>query len=287
MTRTILVVGPGWLGAPTATHLAEQGHRVHVLSRSGNAVVPGCHAVAGDITQSPESWRHALPDQVDALVVCVAPSSARGDSYAIYPAAAAGAARLAALLHVRTLLWVSSTGIYDRHDGSQVTEATPIEPRNDRVQALWDAECLVAAAALPDRTAYVLRPAGLYGPGRDPGPRFAAGSTPPSTWCNFSWRDDVRDAMAHLLSLPTTGGAHTFNCTDDHPVRAADITQALTGQRPSAGATSHGDGPVRSGRSNQRIRSTALLGTGWTPRMRTVFDGLRALGHALPGLETT
>ncbi|WP_396203454.1 NAD-dependent epimerase/dehydratase family protein [Gemmatimonas sp.] len=290
----VLVVGPGWLGSPVAVALAEAGHQVWTLSRSGSAAPAGCTAVAGDIAlavtrEGRASLLARLPHTIRHLVVCVAPSSSRGDSYAIYPAAARGAAALAEALGVTSVVYVSSTGIYDRQDGSEVNEHTLIEPTNDRVQVLFDAERLMLAAATACRAVHVLRAAGLYGPGRDPAARFAAGATPSRIWCNFSWRDDVVSAIAHCLALPPSGAGAVFNCTDNTPVRAGDIAQALTG-RPAddtvtAGAAGAVAGPVRAGRSNQRISSAALLNAGWRPEVPDVYAGLRRLGHALPGRD--
>ncbi len=290
-----LVVGPGWLGAPVAEALARSGHRVWVLSRSGSAAPAGTTAVAGDITQAVTAEGRAailahLPGTLRHLVVCVAPSSARGDSYAIYPAAARGAAALAEAVGASSVVYVSSTGIYDRQDGSAVTEHSLITPGNDRVQALFEAELLILAAATERRAVHVLRAAGLYGPGRDPGARFAAGATPSHIWCNFSWRDDVVSAIAHCLALPPSGKGALFNCTDNTPVQAGDITHALTGLRPEDTTSGHESstahaGPVRAGRSNQRISSAALLAAGWRPEVPDVFEGLRRLGHTLPGRE--
>lgn len=285
----IVLVGPGWLGAPAAEALARAHGprgRVFTVSRSAREAPAGCHALQADITRGAEDGAFAttLSSPLAAIVVCVAPSSARGDSYAVYPAAARGVADLAHRFDARAVVYVSSTGIYDRQDGSAVDERTLIAPTNDRVQALFDAELTVLATATADRSAVVLRAAGLYGPGRDPGARFASGATPAATWCNFSWRDDVIAAITQMISRAPVGGGEVFNCTDNHPVQAGDITYALTGRRPAepAGAAD-GTGPVRAGRSNQRISSAALLATGWRPVAPTVFDGLALLGHALPG----
>jgi nucleoside-diphosphate-sugar epimerase len=227
---------------------------------------------------------NALTAPLAAIVVCVAPSSARGDGYAIYPAAARGVAELANTLDARAVVYVSSTGVYDRQDGSAVDERSLIAPTSDRVRALFDAELTVLAAATRDRQAVVLRAAGLYGPGRDPGPRFATGATAPDTWCNFSWRDDVIAAIDHVLAAAPTGHGVIYNCTDNHPVQAGDITFALTNTRPVLAAP-EADRVVRAGRSNQRISSAALVASGWRPQVPTVFDGLRRLGHQLPGLN--
>ncbi len=284
----ILLIGPGWLGAPAAEFLAR-GHagrgRVVAVSRSERPAPQGCETLQADITRGADdpAFRAAISAPLHAIVVCVAPSTARGDSYAVYPAAARGTASLAEAFDARAVVYVSSTGIYDRHDGSVVNEHTLIAPANDRVQALFDAELTVLATASAERSATVLRAAGLYGPGRDPAARFASGATAPDTWCNFSWRDDVIAAIAHVLTLPATGHGVIYNCTDDFPVQAGDITHALTGVRPTTGPAADPNGPVRAGRSNQRISSAALKATGWHPAAPTVFDGLAMLGHALPG----
>lgn len=292
MSGNTLIVGPGWLGAPAATALAQhESTSVFTLSRSGREAPPGCTTVTGDITRGSKDLAllQALPATVEQIVVCVAPSSARGDSYDMYPAAARGVVQLADALQTRSVVYVSSTGIYDRQDGSAVDERTLIVPSNDRVQALMDAELAILSAATPARAVTVLRAAGLYGPGRDPQRRFAAALTPPDTWCNFSWRDDVIAAIAHVLAMPATGRGALFNCTDNTPVQARAITQALTGQwpePPASASDAQQGGAVRSGRSNQRISSEALLHTGFVPQVRDIFAGLRQLGHALPGLET-
>ncbi len=285
MSRSILLVGPGWLGAPTAALLATQGAQVYTLHRSESSAPAGCTSVTGHLETAAhdDAVLAALPRTVDHLVVCVSPSRARGDDYGLYPAAAEGATALADVLGCRSLLWVSSTGVYDRQDGSIVTEQTPVRPTNVRVQALADAEMYIARAANPrvPRIARILRAAGLYGPGRDPAARFISGATPPDIWCNFAWRDDVRDAIAHLLATPPEAAVETFNCADGHPVQAGEITRALTGRAPDPLAASEAEGPVRAGRSNQRIMVDALRATGWAPSMPTVFDGLRALGHRI------
>lgn len=287
-TGDLLLVGPGWLGAPAAQWLAQSGQygRVWTASRSGRAAPEGCLALHADITRgaADSATRNALTAPLAAIVVCVAPSSARGDSYAIYPAAARGVAELANTLDARAVVYVSSTGVYDRQDGSAVDERTLIAPTSDRVHALFDAELTVLATATRDRHAVVLRAAGLYGPGRDPGPRFAAGATAPDTWCNFSWRDDVITAIGHALAGAPTGHGVIYNCTDNHPVQAGDITFALTNTRPASAAPAR-DHVVRAGRSNQRISSAALVASGWRPDVPSVFDGLRRLGHQLPGLD--
>lgn len=281
--RTILIVGPGWLGAPTAATLAARGDQVWVLHRSPSAAPDGCTAIMGAVEHAAEDLQllRALPSRIDALVLAVAPARARGESHAIYPVTAEGAVRLAERLGVERLLQVSSTGVYNRDDGAVVREDTPLLPGDLRVQALQGAEQIVCAAATATCAVCVVRPAGLYGPGRDPAPRFLQPHGNPHLWCNFSWRDDVISAIDHLLRMPPAAQVTVYNCTDNVPTQAGAIVAALTGQPFDAAS----DAAHPSARSHQRICSDALIATGWRPTATSIFDGLRRLGHDLPGLE--
>ena len=156
---TVLLVGPGWLGKIAAVRLAARGATVATLQRSVPvSTSPDVVALTGDIADAargPEPLatlvavvRSALPARIDHLVVCIAPSRARGDDYTVYPQAAAGAAALAHALHIRSVLYVSSTGVYDRQDGSEVTEQVAIDPHDARGHALYDAEQRIATVAL-------------------------------------------------------------------------------------------------------------------------------------------
>ena len=290
---SVLLVGQGWLGQVVATKLCALGATVATLQRSAPAAVSAdVVALTGDIASvvlGPVALaalqrvvHAALPAPIDHMVVCIAPSRARGDDYGIYPRAAAGAALLAHALRIRSVLYVSSTGVYDRHDGSEVTENSRIEPRDARVQALYDAEQRIAAIAEnPDATVHIVRAAGLYGPQRDPAarlvdPAFAASDV----WCTFSWRDDVVTAITHLLRHDRAAGVRVFNCADGTPLRSSVITSTLTQRAfdtsPAAAAVDR-SAPVRSGRSNQRINVDALLamdGVRWHPRSTMAFDCL-------------
>lgn len=298
----VLLVGPGWLGHVVATRLAALGASVATLQRSAPVgVSPGVVALTGDIASAASGAEPlmalqrvvqvALPAVIDHMVVCIAPSRARGDDYGIYPHAADGAAVLARALQIRSVLYVSSTGVYDRHDGSEVTEHSLIEPHDARVQALYDAEQRIATIADdPRATVHIVRAAGLYGPQRDPAarlidPAFAAGDV----WCNFAWRDDVATAITHLLLHDRAPGVRVFNCADGTPLRSSVIALALTHRavdESPATAPADRSAPVRAGRSNQRINVDALLATGWRPIAPTVYDGLRLLGHQVPLVPT-
>jgi nucleoside-diphosphate-sugar epimerase len=241
-------------------------------------------ALQGDIRLGPTHapWAAALPVSLDHVVVCIAPSRRAGDGYqTTYPTAVAGSLAVAEAHHSRSITYTSSTGVYGRTDGGHSLETDPIVARDDRQDALLQAETILRRDAATGVGRNVLRVAGLYGPGRDPAPRFRgpAATGASDVWCNFSWRDDVVDAISHLIRNPASGTARVFNCADGVPLRASTIARALGATPPTAEAAA--DIVVAPGRSNQRITVDALRATGWAPRMATVLDGLEALGHAV------
>lgn len=292
MTRRTLVIGAGWLGAPTALLLAGTGRAVWAMRRSaGHPGDPRVTTVIGDVATAAHDphVRALLPATVDEIVLCTAPSRHRGETHdTSYPRASAGAAALADALGATLLLYTSSTGVYGVTDGRVVDESEPVARGAPRIDALVDAEHAVLDAPVPH--AAVLRVAGLYGPERDPADRFRdpAILRDGDWWCNFAWRDDVAGAVLHLLDhLPSAAAdarsASVFNCADGRPVLASSIVRALTGtdvHRPALAT-----GP--SSRSNQRIDIGALRRTGWQPTVPSAFDGLRRLGHALPTTAPT
>ena len=275
---TILLVGPGWLGAAAVRHLRAEGAVVFTMSRSApgptSDTTDQAFHIRGDIATAATdpTVRAVLPPTIDHMVICVAPSRPAGDSYAMYPHAAAGAAALAQAVGIQSVLYTSSTGVYAVDDGREVTEATPIVPTTARVAALAEAEQQLLA--LNGRAVQILRVAGLYGPDRDPAARFAVTDPRADHWCNMAWRDDVVRAVAHLLGRASAGDHHVFNCADGVPLLASTITHALGGLVHETGPA-----PAVTGRSNQRVSVAALRATGWAPQIPTVVAGLRRLGH--------
>ncbi|MDT3317981.1 NAD(P)H-binding protein [Microbacterium sp. KSW4-11] len=148
-----LIVGSGRIGSRVAAALRDAGGEVWTLRRSA-ASAPDDHHIATDLSRPLE---RPLP-AVDAVVVTLPP----GDDDFL----AAAASHLAAALPVapgRTV-WVSSTRVFEGYgDGRPLTEADEPRPAGPRAQQLVDGE--VRAVDLLD--AVILRPAGIYGPGRD------------------------------------------------------------------------------------------------------------------------
>jgi len=291
----VLVLGAGWLGAPLADAYAAHGSPVTTVRRSPHVPPTGGCAVACDLQPlaAPDT---PIPDALhghDLVIALVAPDRARGDDHEnTYPAAAAAAVRIARETGARALCWISSTGVYGYGDGREVTEDTPRAADSPSQRALCDAEDRILAAEGETLRVGVLRASGLYGPGRDPAPRYrdlSALAPRAAQWVNLAWRDDVISAVtcwgAHAL------GAHTpprvLNVSDSTPLTVAEcarlvaradgrafvMPEAAPGSRPSNTT------PAPPMRSNQRIRVDALRSLGWTPAVPNLGVGLLRLGY--------
>lgn len=268
--RRIAVLGAGYVGGTAARALAARGDMVWAVRRRAIAPESGITWLAGDVTSGTIT---GLPASLDALVLGVAPG--RGlDSYdRIYPPAARAAVALARATGARALVYTSSTGVYGGRDGAWVDEATPVRGEGPGNRALIEAEHALLTSGLPGVT--VLRLAGIYGPGRDPRPRFAdAGQLPMrgEYWVNLAHRDDIVRAI--LDAVLHGGDPRVLNVADGSPTQAAEITRWLAAQAGRDPSELHFDGTGTLARSNQRVATTALLATGWRPAYPSFREGM-------------
>jgi nucleoside-diphosphate-sugar epimerase len=153
-SRTLLA-GFGSLGARLAPRLLADGGGVVALRRTPGPLPDGVTGVFADLARP---LPVPLPT-VEALVVTLPP----GDGAGAYRAALTHLADALPARPARTV-FVSSTGVFDG-EGSPVprTERDDPAPVTDRGRGLRDGER--AAVELFD--AVVVRPAGIYGPGRE------------------------------------------------------------------------------------------------------------------------
>ncbi|UBO75384.1 NAD-dependent epimerase/dehydratase family protein [Aeromonas rivuli] len=203
------IVGAGWLGLPLAHALSDEGwavtvtvtrqEKVRVLRAEGlNACQLHLSAQMGSV------W----PLVVDNLVVCVPPGKMDD-----YPGAITQLCTMARAAGVRNLLFVSATSVWGPGQGEEEQAA----PHTERGLRMLAAERAVLAAGF-DR-AIVVRPAGLYGPGRHPG-RFLAGKSVSggAQAVNLVHQQDLVAACCLLLEQGESGACYTLSAPG-HPSR--------------------------------------------------------------------
>lgn len=150
--RTLLV-GYGKLGQRLAPQLLADGGEVFAVRRSDSALPAGVVGLRADLA---EPLAQPLP-AVDSMVVTLPPGGP-GYRTVLGHVAAALPSRPA-----RTV-FVSSTGVFEAGPFDRpLTEEDVPEPASERSRGLRDGE--LAAQELFD--AVIVRPAGIYGPGRE------------------------------------------------------------------------------------------------------------------------
>ena len=221
MQASVIVVGAGYTGARLAAALHAAAHPVWLTRRSTAAAT----ALAATIGPDVHGLGVALPD---AAALAAAPPDATWVVLAP-PVDAAGTLERAVLDAARAprhVVYVSSTGVYGPAAGAWVDETAPIAPFGPSGVARVAAERVVTSSGVPWT---ILRPAGIYGPGRGLVARLRAGSYrvvgDGTTMVSRIHVDDLVAALVAAIARPGTG--RIYNVADDEPTTAGGLADEL------------------------------------------------------------
>jgi len=212
------------------------------------------------------------------------PPGATGD-----PVLAACGAALAGLGTLRTLVYLSTVGVYGDHSGGWVDEQTMVAPISERgrwrvaAEAGWQefgARCGIAVA--------ILRLAGIYGPGQNALAALARGKArrivKAGQVFNRIHVADIAQAIDRAFARRADG---IFNVTDDEPSLPADpivfAAQLMSREPPpeipfADAAPSMSEMGLSFWQECRRVRNDKLKRElGVSLRYPTYRDGLRAL----------
>jgi len=212
------------------------------------------------------------------------PPGATGD-----PVLAACGAALAGLGTLRTLVYLSTVGVYGDHSGGWVDEQTLVAPISERgrwrvaAEAGWQefgARCGIAVA--------ILRLAGIYGPGQNALAALARGKArrivKAGQVFNRIHVADIAQAIDRAFARRADG---IFNVTDDEPSPPADpivfAAQLMSREPPpeipfADAAPSMSEMGLSFWQECRRVRNDKLKRElGVSLRYPTYRDGLRAL----------
>ena len=176
-TKTITVLGCGWLGMPLLKFLAASGY-FHLRGSSRQAdrrqeiTAAGGRALSVNLPQVDEATAK-LAFGVDVLIVTLPPGRRREAVQKVYGEEIAAIIRLAKQHATGHIIYTSSTGVYGNAKGI-VNEETAVDPQTDSARAVVAAEEQFRASVIPST---ILRLAGLFGPDREPGRWFQGGRT--------------------------------------------------------------------------------------------------------------
>ena len=224
--------------------------------------------------------------QVDALLVSIPPAESGDPVLALLAGPIARASRL------RTIVYLSTVGIYGDHGGDWIDEETEPRPLSARSKARLAAELAWRGVAKRGvKRLGILRLAGIYGPGRNPLIQLRAGTAKhivkPGQVFNHIHVADLAQTIEAALHGPAEGA---FNVTDDEPAPPQDVLAFaaeligcdLPPPIPFARAQASMSAMRLSFyRENKRVRNTKLkTELGVKLRYPDYRDGLRALFEA-------
>ena len=280
-----LILGCGYLGLRVARRWLAAGEVVHAVTRSperANALQQqGLKPIVADIADA-GSFAGRLPGAETVL-------------YAIGFDAKAGKSRQEVQLDglksvldalpekIGRLIYISTTGVYAQDDGRWVDEESECQPTREAAIVALAAESLVPRHALAPRS-FILRLAGIYGPGRIPHRAdLIAGQAIKAVPDDYLNLIHVDDAVSAILAVEVEGKPpRTFLVSDGQPVRRGDFFAELA--RLSGAPTPRFEIPPpdvrtasRSG-SNKRISNGRIRSElGFAPHYASYREGLAAI----------
>ncbi len=243
---------------------------------------PAMRAVVFDGLRMTPELESAIAAADYALIS--APPDGNGD-----PALAACGGALAACRNLRSIVYLSTVGVYGDHGGAWVDEQTPPAPTSERSR--WRVAAEEAWQQFGARHGIpiaVLRLAGIYGPGQNPFVAFARGKSrrivKPGQVFNRIHVGDIAQAIEAAFARGASG---VFNVTDDEPSPPADpivFAAQLMGRAPPPEvpfaqlAPSMSEIALSFWQECRRVRNDRLKRElGVTLRYPTYREGLQAL----------
>ncbi len=225
----VLVAGSGWLGTAAARVLLARGDRVTAVVRTLQHAVrlrqDGIEGLCRDLAVPGAT--EDLPGDLDAILATHAAADTDVEAYRrAYLDVTGELLSLASRAGVPAMVVTSSTGVFGQTDGSTVDETTPVAPGGETASVLCEAERRVLSAASDRLRICLVRPSGLYGPGRTgliERVRSGALALGPGdeTWMNFCHRDDAVTVLIAALDRGRAGAI--YHATDREPARRKNV----------------------------------------------------------------
>ena len=289
--RRLVIFGCGYVGSEVARQAIERGLRVTALTRNAEKAeqlkATGVQTVVADLASN--DWHAAIAEGADFVLNAV--SSGGGGVSGYWNSYVGGMksvlAWAAANQPLGTLVYTSSTSVYPQDGGVLVDETSSTEGVGELPQILLAAEnclrdaCSPATGHEPFQRCFILRLAGIYGPGRHhlvDQVRSGVVSGRGEHHLNLAHRDDIVSAIWSAFEAPMNVPGGLFNVADDGAAPKGEITSWLAQEMGLPAPTFTGV-PAAGRRAvtpdriivNARIKSVL----GWRPRYPTFREGYK------------
>ncbi len=235
MSKSITIFGCGYLGQVLAGHCLEKGWLVSALTRNPETAEAlrqkgAAHVVEAKLEGT--DWHGQLDPSQDFVVNCVGAASRTLDGYRqSYVKGQDSVREWIGSGKVGTLLFTSSISVYPQTGGALVDELSPTKGVSERAELLLEAEgkCLSPSPSLG--RSFVLRLAGIYGPGRHllieklkKGQAFEGNS---ARTLNLIHVEDAARAVLCCLNSGDENRGGTYNVSDGSHFSRGEIVSWL------------------------------------------------------------
>ena len=279
----LVIFGCGYLGSEVARQGIERGMAVVALTRNPATAVEleslGITAVVADLAT--DAWHERITGPIDYAVNCV--SSGGGGIASYRRSYVEGMDSIVAWARktpgIGTLAYTSSTSVYSQDDGVEVDENAATDGGTDRSKLLLAAESILRGNSDGIRRWFILRLAGLYGPGRHSLVEQVRAGEVAGTGrhhLNLIHRDDACAAIWSALVAPPDIANEIFNVADDGAATKAEMVDWLAQQLEVPPPKISGQSAMdRQPTSRDRIILNGKLRArlGWAPNYRTFREG--------------
>ncbi|HWZ95730.1 MAG TPA: NAD-dependent epimerase/dehydratase family protein [Opitutaceae bacterium] len=292
--KRLVVFGAGYVGGELARQALARGMQVTTLTRNAERAAAlaalGAEAIVADLAG--DGWHGRMAGGAEFVANCV--SAGGGGIEGYRRSYVEGMASILAWAQVRgaagTMIYTGSTSVYPQDGGVTVDETAPTGGAGARAQLLLEAERplrapgkTAAAAVLPCSRWFILRLAGIYGPGRHhllEQVRAGEMAGRSDYHLNLIHRDDIVAAMWSAFGAPPVVANEIFNVADDGAALKGVVAAWLAAQTglPAPRFTGEPAAGRRTVTPDRIIANTKLkTKLGWRPRYPTFREGYKEI----------
>jgi nucleoside-diphosphate-sugar epimerase len=294
--QRLVIFGCGYIGSVVARQAIASGFRVTALTQNAEKAKAlsqlGIEVVVDDLAG--DVWHRKIADGADYILNAVSSGGGGIEGYRhSYLEGMKSILRWAAAIgRVGTLVYTSSTSVYPQDGGVVVDETASTQHATERGQVLLDAEQVLLKPASfsapvsggdkardPFRRFFILRLAGIYGPGRHHLlEQIKAGEVAGNGdhRLNLIHRDDVGAAIWAAFAAPSGIANEIFNVADDGALPKYAVTEWIATRLniPVPHFSGAAAGSRRTITPDRIISNTKLKNTlGWRPLYPTFCEG--------------
>lgn len=284
-----MIFGAGYVGAAVAREAVGRGMRVTALTRNPAKAAAlraeGIEVVEADLAET--GWHQSIEGGAEFVLNCV--SSGGGGVAGYERSYLRGMESVIAWMRTQgpagTAIYTSSTSVYPQDGGVRVDEKAPTDGSGDRAKILLETENRLRTAAGTGTCGrcFVLRLAGIYGPGRHhllEQVRTGEVAGRGDHHLNVIYRDDIAAAIWAAFGAERKTANEIFNVADDGAATKAAIAAWLAAKIGAAPPRFTGE-PAQGRRSvtPDRIIANTRIKTvlGWKPAYPSFREGYAAI----------